>query len=67
MNRVAGYRKMLGLTQKEVAKSLDITEATYRNKEKGRTSFKDYEMNLFVRLIKSKDPNIKIEDIFFND
>jgi len=34
MNKIAGYRKMLGLTQGEMARYLNISEVTYRNKRR---------------------------------
>lgn len=65
MNMIVGYRKMIGLTQKEMAKYLDISELTYRNKEKGRIPFKDFEMLKFLELLKPIKPDIRIEEIFF--
>lgn len=65
MNVIAGYRKMIGLTQKEMATHLNISELTYRNKEKGRIPFKDFEMLKFYELLKSVKPDAGIEDIFF--
>lgn len=64
-NHVVAYRKMLGMTQKEMAKELDISEGTYRNKEKGRASFKDTEMHAFYNLIIEIKPEISIDEIFF--
>ena len=40
-NKVKGYRNMLNLSQKEMAKLLDISTLSYHNKEKGKYEFKD--------------------------
>jgi DNA-binding XRE family transcriptional regulator len=65
MNRIVGYRKMIGLTQKEMAKKLGISEGTYRNKEKGKVSFKDGEIRIFFDLVHKVIPEVTINDIFF--
>lgn len=62
---VVGYRKMIGLTQYQMAKKLNISEATYRNKEKGKIPFKDFEMVQFHDLLKETKPEVSISDIFF--
>lgn len=64
---IAGYRKMTGLTQKEMAKKLNISEGTYRNKENGKSSFKDEEMKSFHEAVKITNPSITIDDIFFTN
>jgi len=66
MNKIAGYRKMLGLTQREMARHLNISEVTCRNKEKGNSAFKDKEMKLFYEVFSQKNPKVTIEDIFFS-
>lgn len=66
MNKITGYRIMAGYTQLQMAKKLSITEGTYRRKEKGLSSFRDYEMELFFNEIQSALPDITITDIFFN-
>ncbi|PKG22726.1 helix-turn-helix transcriptional regulator [Niallia nealsonii] len=67
MNRIVGYRKMIGLTQKEMAKRLNISEGTYRNKEKGKVSFKDGEMKILFDLVNKELPGVTINDIFFTN
>ena len=66
-NIIAGYRKMTGLTQKQMAKELNITEGTYRNKEKGYSSFKDEEMKVFYELVKKKNRYVTFQEIFFTE
>lgn len=67
MNVIVGYRKMIGLTQREMAEQLNISELTYRNKEKGRIPFKDFEMLKFYNLLKPIKPDTSIENIFFTN
>jgi len=64
---IAGYRKMTGLSQKDMAKKLNISEGTYRNKEKGKASFKDNEMKVFYELVRKNNPTVTFQEIFFTD
>lgn len=66
INKVAGYRNMLGLTQKELASYLGITAQSYSNKETGRNSFNDKEKIELKRLFNKIDDKLSIDDIFFN-
>lgn len=67
MNKVLGYRKMLGKTQSQMAREFNISEQYYRNKEKGKTDFKKSEMIKFKSLLIDKGLiNITLDDIFFN-
>lgn len=64
-NRVKGYRCMLGLTQKDLAKLLDLSSQSISNKERGFTSFNDEEKILFRELVKEIIPDITIDEIFY--
>lgn len=66
MNKVAGYRKMLGFTQKGMAKKFGISTQAYWKKEKGDTQFNDKEKLLFKELLKPLFPEITIDEIFFS-
>lgn len=65
MNRVAGYRKMLNLTQKQMAKNFGISIQSYWKKEKGKTPFTDDEKIKFKKMLIPLFPYITIDDIFF--
>lgn len=65
VNKVMGYRKMLCMTQKQMAEELGISEGQYRAKEKGKYEFSQNEMKTFQKLLISKVGNIKLESIFF--
>ncbi len=66
-NVISGYRMISGLTQREMAKILDIEEVTYRLKEKGKSEFKRSEMIAFTKEVKKMLPKITVQDIFFNE
>lgn len=65
MNKVLGYRKMLGKTQEQMAKEFNISEQSYRNREKGKINFKKNEMIKFKTLLIEKGlKDITLDDIF---
>lgn len=65
INKVAGYRKMLSLTQKQMAEYLGISEGQYRVKENGKYDFSQSEMKIFFEVTSKRIKNIGLEDIFF--
>ena len=65
INKVAGYRAMLGLTQRDIAKKLGISSQSYSNKENGRTPFSDKEKIKLKILFSEIDGSLTIDDIFF--
>lgn len=64
-NKVAGYRTMLGLTQKDIATKLDISSQSYSNKENGKTSFNDREKIMLKEIFNEIDKSLTIDTIFF--
>ena len=65
-NRIAGYRKMLGLTQTQMAKQLNISLTSYFNKEHGITPFTDKEKVIIRDMLKGVIENPSIDSIFFS-
>lgn len=65
-DRIAGYRTMAGLTQKEMAQALDMSYMGYRNKELGKSEFKRDEMHKFTEIVKRAIPEITAQEIFFD-
>lgn len=65
-NKIVGYRKMLGLTQTEMAKKMGISKQSYYLKEKGETAFNDREKQLFKDMLLPIFPEITIDSIFFS-
>ncbi|MGX0341720.1 helix-turn-helix transcriptional regulator [Staphylococcus hominis] len=66
MNKVVGYRNMLGKSQEKMAKEFNISSQSYRLKEKGQVNFNKNEMIKFRDLLRENlFPNITIDEIFF--
>lgn len=65
VNKVRGYRNMLGLSQKEMAKKLNISANAYRSKESGKVDFKDSEKIIIKEMILPLFPEVTLEEIFF--
>lgn len=66
MNKIRGYRNMIGKTQKDMAKMLGISSNAYNKKENGETPFKDNEKIMFKNMLLPYFPEITIDDIFFD-
>lgn len=65
---ICNYRKFAGYTQKDMADILKISIQSYRNKEKGKTPFKDSEKIIIKDIINANGfPELNIDDIFFNN
>ncbi|RTX75401.1 hypothetical protein CD117_00625 [Mammaliicoccus sciuri] len=68
MIKVAKYRRFIGVTQRDMAKYLGVSVQSYRNKEKGKTPFKDSEKVLIKeKLIANGFVKISIDEIFFDN
>ena len=65
LNKVAGYRAMLGLKQRDIAAKLNISSQSYSNKENGKNNFNDQEKIILKKLFSQIDKNLTIDDIFF--
>lgn len=63
-DKIAGFRRICGLTQAQMAEKLSISVTTYRNKESGKTKFTSEEMKIFTDLVKTII-NVEMESIFF--
>lgn len=59
------YRKQLGLTQSDVAKILKLSTNSYNKKENGIVPFKEKEMMTIKILLKNRNINSSIEDLFY--
>lgn len=66
INKIAGYRAMLEMTQKQMADHLGILPQSYSNKERGETPFKDKEKRKIKELLTPYFPEITIDEIFFS-
>ena len=64
-NKIAGYRVMLGKTQKNMGEILGITAQSYSAKENGKRAFKDSEKKIIKKMVSTLFPKITYEDLFF--
>ena len=64
MNRVKGYRTMLGMTQEEMAKAIGVSINTYREMESNPEKFKIDQANKFLEVVNQVDNTITLNDIF---
>ncbi|MGW7952734.1 transcriptional regulator [Staphylococcus shinii] len=67
INKIAGYRKMLGLSQSELATKMRVSAQAYSQKENGKVPFKDTEKTLFKKMLLPYFPDITIDEIFFDN
>lgn len=65
MKKIAGYRKMLGMNQEEMAKEFGISKQAYWKKENGITQFSDKEKLQFKEMLIPLFSDITIDAIFF--
>ena len=65
INKLAGYRTMLGMNQTEMGTILGISKQAYSRKETGKISFKDSEKILIKELLLLYFPEVTMEDLFF--
>lgn len=65
INKVKGYRNLLNLNQTQMAEALGITLTSYRNKEQGKTAWRDNERIKIKEMLLPYFPNITIDEIFY--
>ncbi len=62
-NKIKGYRVMIGLTQAEMAKELNMGVRTYVIKEQDNSKFTVSELNDIVDVLVSHKLDVKIENL----
>lgn len=65
LNKVKGYRSMLGISQQEMADKLGLKRFAYWTRESGRVEFTDGEKTKIKEIFQAIKPNITIDEIFF--
>ena len=63
--KLVAYRKMLDITQLEMAQKLGVSLTTYNHKETGKKEFNQKEMVSITDIIRLKVPNVTMDEIFF--
>jgi DNA-binding XRE family transcriptional regulator len=66
MNRLAAYRKLIGLNQTQMAEELSMSLTSYSRKESELINFSETEMRKIVTIIREKVPEVTMDDIFFD-
>ena len=66
MTKLKGYRVMLGKTQRDMAKELNISVQSYNNKETGKTAFNDREKLAIKTMISELKSDITIDELFYS-
>ncbi|MDG3132604.1 transcriptional regulator [Streptococcus suis] len=66
MDKLKGYRVMLGLTQQKMADKLKISLQSYNNKETGKTPFNDKEKRAIKSMVAEIKPDITIDELFYS-
>ena len=66
MTKLKGYRVMLGKTQRDMAKELNISLQSYNNKETGKTAFNDREKLAIKTMISKIKSDITIDELFYS-
>lgn len=67
MNKqLIAYRKILNMSQTDMAKAIGIGLTAYNFKETGKSDFTQSEMLSIRDIIKKYNPNITIDEIFFS-
>lgn len=67
LNKIAAYRKLIGVSQADMAKKLGISLTSYNKKENGRREFTQSEMIEITKIFQEKLPDITMDAIFFNN
>lgn len=65
LDKITGYRKMLKLTQCDMAKILGISVSAYNKREKGHIDFSDKQKIAIRDIITRHFPNENMESLFF--
>ncbi|CAD0142540.1 helix-turn-helix transcriptional regulator [Streptococcus thermophilus] len=65
MTKLKGYRVMLGKTQRDMAKELNISVQSYNNKETGKTAFNDREKLAIKTMVSEVKSDITIDELFY--
>ena len=64
LNKVRGFRTMVGMTQEEMAKELGVSLNTYRAYEDNPEKMSVEIANKFIGIINKTDSTITMNDIF---
>lgn len=64
VNKVKGYRNMVGITQAEMAKKIGVSERSYVAKENDISKFTVNELSAVIQVLNEHNLNVKMADLF---
>lgn len=64
MNKVKGFRVMVGMTQEEMANAIGVSVRAYINKEIGKSEFTIGEFKQIKDTLNSRGLNLTVSDLF---
>lgn len=63
MNKIAGYRKMCSVTQREMAVQLGMSLRTYVIKESDSKDFTVHQLEIIVNYLNAKGLDVVVKDL----
>ena len=63
VNKIRGYRVMIGITQNEMAEKLSMSLRSYQLKESGEQSFKSDELLKIQEVLNEKNVKVSIDEL----
>ena len=63
MNKIAGYRKMCRVTQREMAVQLGMSLRTYVTKESDSKDFTIHQLEIIVNYLNAKGLDVTVNDL----
>ena len=63
VNKIKGYRAMLGMSQKEMAEVLGLSLRGYSTKENGQSKFDANELVKIQQTFKEKNLEVSLDDL----
>lgn len=65
--KLLGYRRVVGLTQKEMSALIGIGSTSYSLKESGKRDFTQTEMENIIKVFRKNGKDFKMDEIFFRE
>lgn len=63
INKVKGYRVMIGLTQEEMAQKIGVSLRTFQNKEQGTTQFSLEDLKKIKGVLEENGLSVLIDEL----
>mgnify|MGYP003322710657 CR=1 FL=1 len=63
INKIKGYRVMVGLTQEEMAQKIGVSLRAFQNKEQGTTNFTLEDLKKIKSVLEEKGLSVLLEEL----